>query len=221
MSAPQDPGPIAAAVLTHPAFDRDPVQNLRVPGRRKGVVNLSAVRRKRLEAESKRVEATRLHAQERAQDEALRLVDDPDRPAIDRALRILADRLRVPGACFNSTWKMKNYLILHLAELKREAFGVVFLDAHMRMIVFEVMFQGTVTQATVHPREVVRRALELNAVGVVLTHNHPSGFPEPSLADECLTHVLKQALNLVDVRTVDHIIVGGLDTFSFAERGLM
>ena len=97
----------------------------------------------------------------------------------------------------------------------------MFLDAQTRLIAFEVLFEGTLTQTSVYPREVVRRAFELNAACVILAHNHPSGATEPSLADEHLTQTLKAALALIDVQTIDHVIVAGLDTFSFAENGLI
>jgi len=100
-------------------------------------------------------------------------------------------------------------------------FGVLFVDAQHRLTAFEVLFRGTLAQTSVHPREVVRRALSLNAAAVVLAHNHPSGLAEPSRADEMLTSALKQALALVDVRVLDHVIVARGCTVSFAERGLL
>jgi DNA repair protein RadC len=137
------------------------------------------------------------------------------------ALAILGARLRQAGAAFDSPIKVKQFLVLNLTALEREVFGVMFLDARLRLIEFEVMFDGTLTQTSVYPREVVRRALQLNAASVILSHNHPSGVPDRSQADELLTATLKSALALVDVRTLDHVIVGGLDSFSFAEHGLM
>lgn len=89
------------------------------------------------------------------------------------------------------------------------------------MIAFEVPFEGALTQTSVYPRELVRRALELNAAGVVLAHNHPSGLAEPSRADEMVAHAIRAALSLVDVRVLDHSIVGCFGTMSFAERGLL
>ena len=228
MSAPQDPG-LGATVLTHPSFDREPVQNQRVPGRRKGAVSLSAARRKRLEREeTSRRDAIRdqrisvsLRKQARLEHEAVLFANDPDRPAIEKAIAILGARLRVPGACFDSPSKVKTYLVMHLAERRREAFAVLFLDAASRLIAFEVMFEGTLTQAAVYPREVLRRALELDAAAVIFAHNHPSGSPEPSRADEALTAAVRDALAVVDVRTLDHIIVAGIETVSFLERGLL
>ena len=140
---------------------------------------------------------------------------------IDAALAILGARLRQAGGAFDSPAKVKQFLVLHMAAREREAFGVMFLDAQSRLIEFEVMFEGTLTQTSVYPRELVRRALQLNAASVILSHNHPSGETEPSQADEVLTATVKSALALVDVRTLDHLIVGGLGSMSFAERGLM
>ena len=97
----------------------------------------------------------------------------------------------------------------------------MFLDARHRLLSFEELFRGTLTQTSVYPREVVKHALALNASAVVLAHNHPSGVPEPSKADEYLTTTLKSALALVDVRVLDHLVVGRADCVSFAERGLL
>ena len=110
---------------------------------------------------------------------------------------------------------------MQLAQSPREVFAVMFLDAQHRLLHFEAMFQGTLSQASVYPREVVKLALELGASAVVLSHNHPSGSVEPSRADERLTQTLKQALHLIDVRVLDHIIVAPGQACSMAERGLM
>ena len=107
-----------------------------------------------------------------------------------------------------------------LAHLEYEVFGVMFLDSKHRLIAFEEMFRGTIDEASVYPREVVKEALRHNASAVIFTHNHPSGDPEPSRADRTITDRLKSALDLIGVRSLDHIVVG--DTFvSFAERGWM
>jgi DNA repair protein RadC len=115
----------------------------------------------------------------------------------------------------------RDYLISQLADLEHEVFAVLFLDNRHRVISFDHLFNGTIDGASVHPREVVKRALKHNAAAVILTHNHPSGVPEPSQADQSLTRRLKDALALVDVRVLDHIVVGGVETVSFAERGLI
>lgn len=116
---------------------------------------------------------------------------------------------------------VKTYLRLHLGSLGHEVFAVLFLDAQLRLIALETLFQGSLTSTTVHPREVVKRALALGAGSVALAHNHPSGHAEPSRADEMLTRRLAEALALVDVRVVDHFIVGAGEVVSFAERGLL
>ncbi len=115
---------------------------------------------------------------------------------------------------------VKDYLKQALAYEEREHFAVMFLDNKHALIRFEILFSGTVDSASVHPREVIKRALELNAVAVVLSHNHPSGNTEPSNADVNITSKLKSVLELVDIKILDHIIVGKSCT-SFAERGLI
>jgi DNA repair protein RadC len=116
---------------------------------------------------------------------------------------------------------VKDYFKVHFAGAERETFVVVFLDSQMRVIASEELFAGTLTQTSVHPREVVKRALHHNAGGVLLGHPHLSGQPHPSRADEFLTQTLRSALNLVDVRVLDHIVVAGSQCISFAEIGLL
>jgi DNA repair protein RadC len=122
---------------------------------------------------------------------------------------------------FDRPEQVKNYLQLQLGGRGFEVFAVMFLDSQQRLLKLEEMFRGTLTQTSVYPREVVKRALELHAGAVVLAHNHPSGAAEPSRADEYLTQTLKSALALVDVRVLDHLIVGHNQVVSFAERGLL
>jgi DNA repair protein RadC len=125
------------------------------------------------------------------------------------------DALASPGI-------VRDYLKLHLCGLAHEVFFALWLDSQNRLIVSEELFRGTLTQTSVYPREVVKRALWHNAAAVVLAHNHPSGVCEPSSADQSLTRELKQALALVDVRVLDHFIVAGqCQPLSFAERGLL
>jgi len=116
---------------------------------------------------------------------------------------------------------VREYLAVHYAGHEREVFSCLFLDNRHRLIVVEEMFLGTVDGASVHPREVVKRALRLNAVAVILAHNHPSGVAEPSQADEMITARLRDALALVDIRVLDHLVVGGTTVTSFLERGLL
>ncbi len=134
--------------------------------------------------------------------------------------RALEEEMQVRDA-LSSPERVKDYLRLYLGNQARELFVVLFLDAQNRLVTSETLFAGTLTQTSVYPREVVKRALHHNAAGVIFAHNHPSGAAEPSHADEMLTRVLKQALELVDVRVLDHFIVAGNATLSFAERGLL
>lgn len=139
-----------------------------------------------------------------------------------KAIEILKGRLREPGEVLASPGQVRAFLMLHLAELEHETFVGLFLSAQNRLIEYRELFCGTLTQASVYPREIVKTALRLNAAGVIFAHNHPSSCAEPSLADEMLTRTLKQALALVDVRTLDHFIVAGrVPPISFAERGLL
>lgn len=116
---------------------------------------------------------------------------------------------------------LRDWLRLHCSALEHEVFIVLFLDAQHRVIGVQELFRGSLTQTSVYPREVVKAALARNAAAVAFAHNHPSGDPEPSRADECLTATLKSALALVDVRCLDHFVVAGDRLVSFAERGLM
>lgn len=122
---------------------------------------------------------------------------------------------------FDSPQTVREYLRLQLAALSHEVFAVLFLDAQHRLIVCEELFRGTLTQTSVYPREVLKRALALDAAAVILAHNHPSGVAEPSRADEALTRHLASALQLIDVRVLDHLVVGRAQVVSFAERGLL
>ena len=122
---------------------------------------------------------------------------------------------------FDSPGVVRDYLQLQLADRPHEVFAVLFLDAQHRLIRFEEMFRGTLSQTSVYPREVLKQALALNAAAVILTHNHPSGVAEPSRADEHLTRQLSAALALIDVRVLDHVVVGREGSVSFVERGLL
>jgi len=139
---------------------------------------------------------------------------------LEMARRHLREIL-VRGDAFTSPEAVRGYLAARLRDQPREVFLVLFLDARHRLIVAEELFLGTLTEAAVHPREVVRRAMQHNAAALIVAHNHPSGVAEPSRADEHLTFRLKAALELVDVRLLDHFIVGDGETLSLAERGLL
>lgn len=141
---------------------------------------------------------------------------------INQALNILNNRLqRSENFEVSCTADTKKYFILNLAELEHEVFAIMFLDNRHHLINYEEMFRGTIDGASVYPREVVKRALALNAAAIILGHNHPSGIAKPSIADEKITIRLKEACKLVDIRVLDHIIVGGTDTVSLAERGIL
>lgn len=125
------------------------------------------------------------------------------------------------GDALNSPRAVRDYLQLLLGGRQQEVFLALFLDTQHRVIASEELFQGTLSQTSVYPREVVKRALAHNAAAVILAHNHPSGVAEPSQADRLLTDALKQALGLVDVRVLDHFVVAAGQTLSFAEKGLI
>lgn len=116
---------------------------------------------------------------------------------------------------------VRTYLQAHLSPFGREMFACIFLDTRHHVIRFEILFQGTIDSATIHPREIVKTALRHNASAVILAHNHPSGIAEPSSADQAITRRIVDALALVDVRVLDHVVVGATETVSLAERGLM
>ena len=139
---------------------------------------------------------------------------------LEIARRSMAQELQA-APVFEAPERVKAFLRLQLDGLGHEVFVVLFLDAQHRLIRHEEMFRGTLTQTSVYPREVVKRTLELRAAAVILAHNHPSGVAEPSKADEFLTQALQRALQLVDVRVLDHLVVGQADVVSFAERGLL
>ena len=134
-----------------------------------------------------------------------------------RALREKISR----GSALSSPRAVRDYLRLKLQDRPHEVFVGVFLDAQNRVLAVEELFRGTLTQTSVYPREVVKRALHYNAAALIFAHNHPSGVAEPSRSDEALTQALKQALALVDVKVLDHFVVGAEAAMSFAERGLL
>ncbi len=135
--------------------------------------------------------------------------------------RSLAQALRQRD-CLSSPAAVREFLRLTLEGRSYEVFLVVFLDAQNRLIAAEELFRGTLTQTSVYPREIVKRALQVrNCAAVIFAHNHPSGLAEPSRADELLTSTLKQALSLVEVKVLDHFVVGAAAALSFAEKGLL
>ena len=139
---------------------------------------------------------------------------------LEEARRVI-DLKTQRGEAFTSPELVKEYLITKLAGFEHEVFAALFLDAKHQLIQYVEMFRGSIDSASVYPREVVKEALHCNAAAAIFAHNHPSGNPEPSQADKTLTQRLKEALMLVEVRSLDHIVVGGRQTVSFAERGLI
>lgn len=138
---------------------------------------------------------------------------------IFEAARAAADQRMQRGATFKNPADTRAFFQAKLGGLDREVFAAAYLDARHRLIDYVELFHGTIDGAEVHPREVVRQALRCNAAAVLVAHNHPSGTAEPSAADRAVTARLKQALALVDLRLLDHIVVGGTQTSSLAERG--
>ncbi|HEX7643280.1 MAG TPA: DNA repair protein RadC [Burkholderiaceae bacterium] len=139
---------------------------------------------------------------------------------LELARRSLKEELRASDT-LSSPRAVKEYLRHSLGTKAHEAFAVLFLDVKNRLIASEELFRGTLTRTSVHAREIVKAALAHNAAGVILAHNHPSGSCEPSMSDQALTKVLKEALELVEVRVLDHVVVTARDAYSFAENGLI
>lgn len=144
-----------------------------------------------------------------------------DDAILAQAAAILERRLKAAGSALTSPQAVRDYLRTAIATKEHEVFVCVFTDAQHRVIEVEEMFRGTLTQTSVYPREIIKAALRCNAAAVIFSHNHPSGVAAPSHADEHLTRQLKDALAMVDVKVLDHFIVAGRTTLSFAERGLL
>ena len=134
--------------------------------------------------------------------------------------RALSEQLQ-QNDVLSSPQAVRDYLVLKLGSLTKEVFLVLFLDTQNRLVATEEMFSGSLKSTSVYPREVLKRALHHNAASVIFAHNHPTGIAQQSTADELLTKQLKQALDLVDVRVLDHFIVAGNNTLSFSEKGLL
>ena len=139
---------------------------------------------------------------------------------VEKALKYIESQFE-RGEPFTSPDSARRYFTLRLGIREHEVFTVAYLDSKHRLIACEEMFRGTIDGASVYPREIVKDALKHNAAAVIFAHNHPSGVPEPSSADQTLTKRLKAALALLDIRVLDHIIVGGHTYTSFSERGLL
>lgn len=147
--------------------------------------------------------------------------DDADDKIIQQALAILERRMLREAFKASSPQVIKQYLVMKMARLDHEVFCVLWLDVKNRILDYEEMFRGTLTHCAVYPREIVRSAMRNNAAAAIIAHVHPSGEPDPSDADRHLTKAIRDALSLVEVRLLDHIIVANVKTFSFAENGLI
>lgn len=144
-----------------------------------------------------------------------------ERKTVDAAIAILNKHLKSHEFCFSNPQATINFLRLKTEQSEREIFSVIFLNKQHYMIEFEQMFFGTIDSSEVHPREVIKRALQLNAAAVIFSHNHPSGVSKASDADERVTKRLQQALSFVDISVLDHIIIGSGEYYSFSEKGLL
>ena len=140
--------------------------------------------------------------------------------AIEISRRQLTDPLKA-GPSLSSPRATRDFLVAKLRDLEHEVFCCLYLDKRHRLIHFEELFRGTIDGASVHPREIVKLALQRNAAAIIIAHNHPSGIAEPSQADELITQRVKEALGLVDIRLLDHIVVGDGVSVSLAERGVL
>lgn len=140
---------------------------------------------------------------------------------INQALQILESRIKKANSFLLNTKDTLNFIKLNIATLEHEVFAVIFLNTQQGVIEYKEMFRGTVNGSSVHPREVAKEALKLNAASVIFAHNHPSTVTTPSNADRNITTILVDGLNLLNIRVLDHIIIGGVEHYSFAENGLL
>lgn len=147
-------------------------------------------------------------------------VPAPSEVILEAARQVIDTKMQ-RGEKFTSPAAVKDYLRLKLAGYEHEVFAILMLDNQHQLIAYSEMFLGTIDSASIHPREIVKEVLSHNAAALIMAHNHPSGHPEPSAADRQITQRLKDALALVEVRVLDHIVVGGLQTASFAKLGLI
>ena len=140
---------------------------------------------------------------------------------MELARRYLEDVMKRESSPITSSKKLKEYLMHKLGASPREIFACIFMDSRYRVLEYREMFTGTIDVATVHPREIMRRALEVNAAHLIIAHNHPSGMLKPSAADKYATQTIKSACDLLNIELIDHFIISGTDTLSFAEHGLL
>jgi DNA repair protein RadC len=144
-----------------------------------------------------------------------------DNAIVAQAIEIVKKRLREPGAWMGNTSAIERFLLLKYAELEIETFSVTFLDKLMRLIAHETLFKGTLTSVSIYPREIIKCALKHNASYAILSHNHPSGDPTPSDTDFSMTARLTEMLGVVDIKVLDHFVIGGRDLISFAQKGYL
>jgi DNA repair protein RadC len=149
------------------------------------------------------------------------MLSNQDQAIVDQSIGVIASYYERKDLFANSADNVKQFCQLNIGSLEHEVFGCLFLDNQHRLIKFVEMFRGTINQATVYPREVVKEALLCNAAAIIFTHNHPSGDTGPSSSDIELTQKLCKALSLFDINVLDHIIVSKIGSYSFAEKGLM
>jgi DNA repair protein RadC len=143
----------------------------------------------------------------------------PPKAVISESIRLAKAKLK--GKALTNPGRAVEFLTAILGHLEHEVFGCIFLDNQHRVLCFEEMFRGTISSAHIYPREVVKQALAANAAAVIFAHNHPSGITDPSEADKHITQKLKLSLDTVDIRVLDHFIIGGGNSYSFAEHGLV
>lgn len=214
---------VATCVFPLPTATNQPVTQTRTRGRLpRSVGSLERARQHRRMKDLKRSEAR----VDSLREEVAKSVDScefdhVERQILTQALAVVEGKLRRGDCLFGSPLAVRSYLTLRLGGNPHEEFSAMFLDSQNRLVAFEVLFRGTLTQVATYPREVLLRALALRASSVILAHNHPSGAAYPSRADETLTQCLKAALALIDVRVLDHFIVTGGDCKSMAEMGLV
>lgn len=149
------------------------------------------------------------------------MIDRCNEDLILKQAQTIIENRYIRGQQLLSVQEVRDYLMLKLAPLEHEVFGCLLLDNQQRILAYQELFRGTINGVNVYPREVVKLSLHYNAAALILVHNHPSGEPEPSQADLAITKRLVSALELVDVRVLDHFIVAGTQTVSMAERGLL
>lgn len=147
------------------------------------------------------------------------MLTDKEQRAVNKAMRILENAFKINTNVFDDPKLVKNFLRLTLGSVPHEEFHVMFFNNRHALLASECMFRGTIDGAAIYTREIVKRALELNAAAVIVAHNHPSGITEPSQSDHKITTKIQESLSLVDIRLLDHVVVSATQSTSFSERG--